>query len=82
MKKVQKISIEKQLENLKGVFMKKSDNLPKLDPTKLKQIPDEVNIASKIIKYHPDASVYEKVVREDNSDAMNELRKKIIKKLS
>ena len=82
MKKVQKISIEKQLEKIKGVFMKKSDKLQKLDLSKMKQIPDEVNISSKIIKYHPDASVYEKVVREDNSDAMNELRKRIIKKLS
>ena len=82
MNKIRSLFLSEKLKQIREAIMNNNKKRPKLDPEKLKQIPDEVNIASKIIKYHPEASAYEKVVREDCSDAMNELRKKIIKKLS
>lgn len=71
-----------KIEAIKKIVMQKKGKLSKIDLEKLKQIPDEVKIGSKIIKYHPEASVYEEVVRESASDEMNKLREIIVKKLT
>ena len=79
MKKIPKIFIREQVEKIKGTLMKNSDKLPKLDPSKLKQIPDEVRLGDKIYRYGPEVEAYEEVVRELASGAMQKLREKFMK---
>ena len=81
MSKISKNSFQKNIETVKKVIMEKKDKLPQLNPETLKQLPDEAIIGSKNIKYHPETAVYEKVVQEDGSEAMNKLRELIVKKL-
>ena len=75
MKKISKIPLQKQLENVKKVIAEKKSKLPKIDASKLKQIPDEVKIGNKVHRYGPEVEAFEEVVRENSSEAMNRLRK-------
>ena len=78
MKKIQNTSMGK-FEQAKNIIMQDGQKLPKLDLSKLKQIPDEVQIGSKIYKYDPEVETYERIVKEGTGDIIKQIKNRLNK---
>ena len=73
---MKKINFSEKIKNIKFSVMKKNNKSPKLDASKLNPTPDELNISSKVYKYHPDIEAYEEVVKNGTGNVLNKLKEK------
>lgn len=75
MKKIQNISVEK-LEQAKNIIMQTESKLPKLDLSKLRQVPDKVEIGSKIYEYDPEIETYKNIAKDGTGDIIKKIMNK------